>query len=36
MASVWPLTDLDCYIGYFVDIGRFVFGHDPCAGQQPY
>ena len=36
MASIWPLTDLDRYIGCFVDVGVFVFGHRPRADQQPY
>ena len=36
MAPIWPLTDLDRYIGRFVDVGEFVFGHRPRADQQPY
>ena len=36
MAPIWPLTDLDRYIGRFVDVGESVFGHRPRADQQPY
>jgi hypothetical protein len=36
MAPIWPLTDLDRYIGRFVDVGEFVFGHIPRTQQQPY
>jgi hypothetical protein len=36
MAPIWPLTDLDRYIGRFVDVGEFVFSHRPRANQQPY
>jgi hypothetical protein len=36
MAPIWPLTDLDRYIGRFVDVGVFVFGHRPRADQQPH
>ncbi len=35
MAPIWPHTDLDRYIGRFVDVGEFVFGHGPGANQQP-
>jgi len=34
MAPIWPLTDLDRYIGRFVDLGDFLFGYRSRADQQ--